>query len=226
MNDITPIRGSDAPIEGKCGAKLKRTDPPRYCKRNKAKGRTRCKIHGGASLRGIESGTFKHGRYSKALPGGLADKYAERLADPDILSMVPDIALLDARLEELLETSNVNLSAWDDLRELLEAMTTAVRAGDMDRARSAVTALTDAVEAGAHEASKWRDVVGLVKERRSIVDTERKLQYDEANAIKMDAMLVLQQATLAIIHRHVMDPATRAAITADFHRVEAGGRRG
>jgi hypothetical protein len=36
-----------------------------------------CRMHGGTSLAGIASATFKHGRYSKYLVGGLKKSVAE-----------------------------------------------------------------------------------------------------------------------------------------------------
>ena len=64
-------------MEKRCGAKAKSTGAP--CKRPAGwgtghVGKGRCRTHGGASLRGADSATFKHGRYSKHLsPSELVD---------------------------------------------------------------------------------------------------------------------------------------------------------
>lgn len=39
-------RGSPEPIEGRCAARLRKTDPPRYCTRWPLRGASRCKTHG------------------------------------------------------------------------------------------------------------------------------------------------------------------------------------
>ena len=46
----------------KCGAKTRAGSP---CKRRPARGRTRCRLHGGASRRWWNHPRFKHGKYSK-----------------------------------------------------------------------------------------------------------------------------------------------------------------
>lgn len=65
----------------------------------------RCKFHGGMSLVGPASGTFKHGRHSILLKDikGLGANYERALADPDLLSLTAEIAITDARISDLLE---------------------------------------------------------------------------------------------------------------------------
>jgi hypothetical protein len=62
--------GSARLIAGSCGAKLKGKDAGRFCTDELVKGRTRCRAHGGASLRAAASPRTKHGLYSKG-PVGL-----------------------------------------------------------------------------------------------------------------------------------------------------------
>jgi len=62
--------GSEKPVAGSCGAKLKGKDAGRFCTDALVKGRTRCRAHGGASLRAAASPRTKHGLYSKG-PVGL-----------------------------------------------------------------------------------------------------------------------------------------------------------
>lgn len=49
------------PEDRRCGAKTRAGTP---CKRWAAHGRTRCKLHGGASYRGIAHPNYQHGYYS------------------------------------------------------------------------------------------------------------------------------------------------------------------
>ena len=37
--------GSPEPVPGKCGSKMRGTDPPRYCTRWPKKGRNRCELY-------------------------------------------------------------------------------------------------------------------------------------------------------------------------------------
>lgn len=66
------------------------------------RGRTVCLAHGGRTPRGVASPSFKTGRYSRSLPGHLVADYERALADPQLLSVRNDIALVDAVILSLL----------------------------------------------------------------------------------------------------------------------------
>ena len=85
-----------------CGAKL-RKKPGRTCQKPPMVGKSRCKYHGGLSLAGTASPSYRDGRYSKYLPFGLPQKFADAMADPDWLSLEKEIKLVDATLAEVLE---------------------------------------------------------------------------------------------------------------------------
>lgn len=85
-----------------CGAKLK--NGTGHCRRSPVTGRSRCHVHGGATPRGIASPHFLHGRYSKALPVQLAATYEQARRDPELLNLRDEIALIDARMSELLHS--------------------------------------------------------------------------------------------------------------------------
>lgn len=57
--------GSAKPKVGKCGAKLTRADRGRFCDADPLKGRTRCRLHGGATPREAALNATKHGEYAK-----------------------------------------------------------------------------------------------------------------------------------------------------------------
>jgi hypothetical protein len=73
------------------------------CKRHAAKGLNVCSMHGGKSLRGVDSPRFKTGRHSKYLPDRLAERYEEALNDAELTRLNDEIAVVDARLQDLLD---------------------------------------------------------------------------------------------------------------------------
>jgi hypothetical protein len=99
--------GSDGPIEDRCGAYLSRTDPPKYCKKYPAKGRTRCKLHGGATPRGPDSPHFVHGQrshlYRDLLSGSLLTGYLSLQSDEDLVTTQEQIRIWTARERQLVE---------------------------------------------------------------------------------------------------------------------------
>jgi hypothetical protein len=57
--------GSAKPLAGKCGARLRGADAGRFCSDAPVKGRTRCRVHGGASLRAAAHPRTTHGMRSR-----------------------------------------------------------------------------------------------------------------------------------------------------------------
>lgn len=66
------------------------------------KGRTVCLAHGGRTPRGVASPHFRTGRHSRDLPTRLAVRFEAAEGDPRLLELRGELALLDARIEELL----------------------------------------------------------------------------------------------------------------------------
>lgn len=83
------LRGKDARCKQKAG---NRTDHP---------GQGRCWLHGGAS-------PIKHGRYSQVNRERFRDKINRFESDPDPLNLAPEVALLRAFVEDLVER-------WDEI---------------------------------------------------------------------------------------------------------------
>ena len=100
-----------------CTAKSKRTG--KQCKGWSVPGRTVCYQHGGATPRGMALPQTKTGRYSRDLPTRLAARYQESLSDPDLLALREEIALIDARLGDLLKRVDSGESGvlWDLLQK-------------------------------------------------------------------------------------------------------------
>ena len=88
-------------MKAKCGAKKRKsgtcrqpagwgTDHP---------GEGRCKLHGGASVRGVDHPNFKTGLYSRYLPDAIQQK-VQTFLDADPLELISEMALLRALLAE------------------------------------------------------------------------------------------------------------------------------
>lgn len=112
-----------------CGAKKR--DGGSCCAPAMANGR--CRVHGGNAASGVVSGTFKHGRYSKALPKGLYEDVERIMADGDLLVLRDDIALNAARITQLLTgltDAETPTGFWEAMRGHSGALQQAVEAQD------------------------------------------------------------------------------------------------
>lgn len=91
----------------------------------------RCYLHGGKSLKGLASPSLVTGRHSKYLKGGVLDRYQEALTDKDLLALKDDIALIDARIGELLGAigdGKTNLEAFTQIQDSYGAIIEALNA--------------------------------------------------------------------------------------------------
>ena len=145
----------------RCTATSKRTGE--RCGAHAVTGRAVCHHHGGKTPAGVASPHFRHGRHSRRLPTRLAARIAEAGADPEWGSLRAEVALLDARIADLLlglagagpgeerRRWAAVLRLLDQRRRLVEAeRRRLVALGQMipaDEALALVAALTAAVRA-------------------------------------------------------------------------------
>ena len=84
----------------------------RQCLQSPLRSRQFCRNHGGKALRGLDSPSLKHAIYSIDLPARMVDDYEAALADPDRLSLDPNIALTRSRIKDLIKRVDIGESGW------------------------------------------------------------------------------------------------------------------
>ena len=129
---------------------------------------------GGKTPAGAASPQFKMGRYSKQLPARLAARYQEAQADPELISLHDEHALVDVRVNELLEQVESDPGAI------------------------------------------WADVLGLIEQRRKLVESENRRLQVLQQMIPAASALLLIGLLEQVVKRHVTDPRQLAAISAEF----------
>src|SRR4051812_28697546 len=97
MTPMETLYTPDHPMQ--CGAKTRNGAP---C-RTRPMPNGRCRMHGGKSLSGPASPTFTTGRHSKYLPARLLARYQEMTQDAELLALRDEIALIDARISDVLQ---------------------------------------------------------------------------------------------------------------------------
>lgn len=210
--------GSPEPVPGKCGAK--RSQGPGYCLRDPmANGR--CYKHGGVSLKGALSPTFKHGRYSKYLKLELARRYQETHDDPELLSLREDVALVTDRIGQLLDRvqSGESGAAWKQIARLWKEFQRQRSAGNVPKMQEALELLNEPLAQGFADHAAWEEL-GLQLDRRA-----RLAEQEQRRLEKMQATLTVEEAmgllgtVLDVLKRHVTDQATLDAIGADLEQL-------
>mgnify|MGYP006877895442 CR=1 FL=1 len=180
-------------------------------------GRKWCKFHGGNAARGERCALFKHGRYSKELPTHLQERYEAALNDPDRLSMIAEIALVDAKTQDMLASAKNLAPLWDELQRLLVRAKTSIDPTDV------LDEMTQVIDDGRLEIQRWQAVFEMIEVRRKLVETERKKEYDEHNALRLDQVMLLVSAIMDAVRTNVRNPGEQRAV-GDALRLLVSGR--
>jgi hypothetical protein len=192
-------------LPGRCNALTRRNT---WCQQWPLKGGKRCKLHGGASPRGPESASWRHGLYSAYLPPKLAESYEAALADPELVDAASGIALLDARLMELLGETGGG-KAWQDAERLYRDLETAIGDGNAAGTREALEELGKHLRAGSAEGKLWREIRATLEDRRRQVDVQRRLMETRQQMVTVDRVMALVTAYEELVRRTVTSKAER-----------------
>ena len=201
-----------------CTAKAKSTGE--RCRRIAVNGYTVCQVHGaGSPNKGRPGGRpIVHGRYSKRLPERLAGKYEEAARDPELLALRDEIALIDARIGELLERIDTGESetAWFKLSRKYADMMEAKSKDDVIGFGASLREIGDIIKAGDHDYYIWHEIEAALEQRRKLTESERKRLVDMQQMITSERAVLLIARIADIIRTHVQDQRTRAIISTEL----------
>jgi hypothetical protein len=195
-----------------CGGLLRKQNG-RRCRDTAVMENGRCRRHGGATPRGLASSSLKTGRYSMDLPTRVAARYERAMADPELLSVRDDIALLQGAITDVLAEVK-EAEASPDLDSILGSVEKICREwqGELD-------ALKELISGKRSQKSAMRDVRELIKEKSQLVAQENRLLADRQQMITVEQFMLGMRALGAAVRRLVDDPATLRAIDVEFRRL-------
>lgn len=213
-----------------CSAKTASWTPeaPSYCGTWNITANKRCKLHGGKSPSGEANGRFRTGKFSGSIPTRLAATYEESLSDPNLLTLRHEIALLDARLNELLQRADQEGGSVLDaaVYEAWAAFLAAKRSGDAVRLSEATFKMDAAVKASYHDSSLWREVEKLTEQRRKLVVSEATLMLKLGASVPIEKVNVMIGYILAMVNHRVSDKDEKWSLTDDILKLAGRGGLG
>lgn len=165
---------------------------------------------------GVDSPTFRHGRYSKHLPDQLSTRYQEALNDANLICLEDEIALIDSRMGrqlDLLQRTGINEAMFIRMKQLYDRFQHHTNSGNLRYAMRAINELGALLDQGADATIAWTEINELMEQRRKMVETERKRLLDEDQVITIDKLMVLVAALVDIIRRNVASREERAAVS-------------
>lgn len=201
----------------KCTATSKRTG--KRCGANAVKGRTVCYHHGGRTPRGADLPQTKTGRWSKDLPTRLAAKYHEALKDAKLLELRDELAIIDARLSDLLAGMDTGEAGaiWAALRKARKDFE------DPAKRMDALKEILVLIERGAEAWQQWEDVFRTIERRARIAESERRRLVEAQQMISAEQVNVLIAAVSSVIRQHVNDRDALRRISADIGGLLSAG---
>lgn len=188
-------------------------------------GKSVCYHHGGRSLGGVASPTFKTGRYSKVIPTHLTAQYEAAQQDPDLLGIKEDIALQDALLRGSLDAMSRGEAGelWVKLKENWRAYQNAKHSKRKDDSATseaeALAMIGWLIGEGYQDYMARIELRQMIQERARLVDAEGKRLERAQQTLNTNQAMSLAQALLHAVLAHVSDRTVLSGIQADFIRL-------
>ncbi len=196
MNAPQPHGSNDQPITRQCAATSKRSG--KRCRKHAMRGRSVCLVHGGRTPRGTASPHFRHGRFSRSLPGRLLRTYDQALHDPRLLSLRDEIALTEVMIIEHLQDLKDDIpekqrcrvfgkisQLIDERRRLVETeVRHMVLAREMMTAEEAMTLVRAIVEVVTRYVPDPMDRAAVAEEISQLVDMDPQIPFAALGSVQ------------------------------------------
>lgn len=204
-----------------CSAVSKRSGE--QCRRRATIGKAVCAMHGGKTPVGPALPQYQNGRYSKYLPERMLARYHEAERDAALLELRAEVSLIDGRLSDVLKRVDTGESSqiWKALRQTFGELQDARNAGDEGEESRLFGALYGLIVRGQADWAAWEDVRGLIRDRKALVESERKRLVEAQQMIAVDQAMAMMGLLVEAVRRHVVDPDAVRAVAGEFSRLTA-----
>lgn len=200
-----------------CGAK---TRSGGKCKRSPMKN-GRCNLHGGKSLKGAESPTFKHGKRSKYLPQRIVNIYEDMVEDGDYRDLYDNIRLREAFMREklqMLDDAPDSAKVWSDFRKLWDGIKKAFANENYGEVLAAIHTGDMLIDERLVYFETQKEIRADLAEQRKDYQAIASIQYKGENAASMAELTTFVGALLHIVAKHT-PKATQSAIFNDVNNL-------
>lgn len=223
MEAIEPSNKNAENEKSVCGAKL-RNKPGRTCQRAPTAGRSRCRLHGGATPRGIASPHFRTGYMSAQLPARLMARMEAAMNDETLHSLNKDIAFVSARVDDVLQRLVDDGEAATNWQKLL-LLRDEFLASQSDQERGhIVRRIFDLLIVAEKELAVFDEAHRLIDQRANLIKKETERQLKLSQGVTLDQVAVYFRNLTTAVREHV-DQATLARIYDEFERINARSAR-
>jgi len=205
------------------------------CKKPSMNGLPKCRKHGGANMlrigpanpnwKGGVSTTVHRmpGRWTTMLAPSHQASYIRSLEDPELLSLVGEIGLVDVRLEEAVSRTKT-FADWSAVKDAYDRLVAAMAVSNSAEIRASLEALRDLSYGQTDNDDAWREVLDLTERRRDLVESERRRKIELSLYLTREQADMKAQLLLDIIRRNVTDRSIIVAIVSEFRNAMEAAR--
>lgn len=207
-HDETPHALPAHPMRKVCGAKTRKGTP---CQSAPMANSRRCRMHGGSSLKGIASPSFRTGRFSKYLPGGYRAAYEAAINDPELLNLSDALAVLYARFHELMQGLGEDVPGRKlgaEWRRFKHAQTRRDRAGML----ASADRLDALIEGAVGRSAQWDEIQQVLTQISAITAQEQKRRVEMSGLIRTERVAEFAREVLMAVRSEVTDPQVWARV--------------
>jgi hypothetical protein len=199
-----------------CKARSRRNQA--RCRNHALKGLEVCRMHGGKTPRGPASVHWKTGRWSKFLPSRLLAHYRAARLDPELLSLREEVAVVDARIIDILRRVDTGESGalWRDVHAAMTLFEQRQARHDVKGMTEAFTRLQHLISRGVADDAAWGEIGTLIDQRRKLVESEQRRVTLAAEVLTREQALAFMGQIVDIVTRHVRDKQVLHAMLLDM----------
>lgn len=203
-----------------CKATSKRSGE--RCKRYVAAGKYVCSMHGGKSLAGPESPTWKTGGDSKfkaIFTGDALEHYEAARKDDRYLEMREDLAVLDALFYEELKSARLGQGGalMEELAKHWTRFQEAQPLKDATTAGRALKKIGDLIAEGVSRQAAQTHALDIQDRKRRTSETERKRIVDQERTITQVQAMSFVAGMISLMREAVAGENNEREILARFH---------
>lgn len=214
-------------LEVKTKPKCQATIHGRQCKSYPIKGRNFCARHGGLSLIGPDSATFKHGLASinkkrfSSVGKELLSKIEDFREDPELFSLRDDAAYMTALIDRRAEAASegFGIEVFNNLRSLYTAANRSYKNGNLDSFEESFKQMGEIFAEGGNEARATDEVVELISKRVQLVEAEQRVAHSKAYTLEVDQAYSLVMQVVGIVKQCVRNSDELTAIKSGVGRL-------
>jgi hypothetical protein len=182
-------------------------------------------MHGGTSKRGVEHHNFKHGRYTRAIPDHLSQRYRASLKDSERHDLRDEIAVAEAKVADCLYRMSVDPGDSDTLWIRLRNLEREVSRAENPKRAEILAVLLETIRAGGDAAVASRELDAWIARKSRSVETDVRVAKDKRHMIPVEEFMAAMSAVLEVITRNVEDDETRRRMGRELRAIAQGDTR-